>query len=56
MMQFKYYQKQTVLWDWSMVFSLIFIATLIVVERYANRSDTKKILEHELKIDDDEMI
>jgi len=46
------YGKQSVLFPFSMAKELLLVITIIIIERYANRSDTKKI--EEKRLDEEE--
>lgn len=48
------YGKQSVLFPFSMASQLLLIITVIIIERYANRSDTKKIEEKRTIGDEEE--
>lgn len=43
--KFEYHKGQSVLFLAEMALMILFMITIIIVERYANRSDTKKIEE-----------
>ena len=43
--KFDYYKGQSVVFQGEMAMMVLLIITIIIVERYANRSDTKKIEE-----------
>ena len=47
------YGKQTVLFPFSMAKELLLIIVIIILERYANRSDTKKVEEKRLNEEDE---
>lgn len=51
--KFDYHKGQSVLFLFEMAIMVLFIITIIIIERYANRSDTKKIEEKAFKTDDD---
>lgn len=53
-MIFKYQKGQSVLFPAEMALTVIIVLFIMIVERFANRTDTKKI--EEKKIDDDEAI
>lgn len=47
------YGKQTVLFPFSMAKELLLVIAIIILERYANRSDTKKVEEKGLTEDEE---
>lgn len=48
---FKYQEGQSVLFPAEMAMTVIIIAFIMIIERFANRTDTKKV--EEKKIDDE---
>ena len=49
--KFDYYKGQSVLFPGEMAMTVLLIITIIIIERYANRSDTKKIEEKSVSTD-----
>jgi hypothetical protein len=51
--KFDFAKGQSVLFLFEMAIMVLFIITIVIVERYANRSDTKKIEEKPFKSEDE---